>query len=158
MVLHFNRLILIFLLLLISLPALALTAKQEEEVGRIGSLRVEELAKRVQSRLETKYPHENWDAYHFPPYVYTSKPVEMAYKVATKKPQLLRKVKCLCYCEEAKGHENLLYCFYKGGVVRGGFDPHAVGCSLCYTQTLLAFMWSEIGVPGEEINEILTKK
>jgi hypothetical protein len=158
MILPFARLITVFLLLVISLPASALTDQQEVEIARIGSLSVEELAGLVESRLQEKYPREDWDDHRFPHYVYTSKPVEIAYKVATKKPELIREVKCLCYCEDAKGHENLLYCFYKGGVVRGSFDPHAVGCSLCYTQTLLAFMWSEIGVPDEEINEIMTKK
>lgn len=148
--------LLIPLLAILSLPALAMDKKQEREFHRVSIMPLDELTEHAQAALKKRYPDEKWEAFRFPDYVFTNESTEAAYKIAVKKPELLAKIKCYCPCE-ALGHKSLLYCFFKNGEPPI-FDKHAVFCVTCYSEALLAFLWSETGATDDEIIEGMKKK
>lgn len=146
----------ILLLLALSTYAFALDKGREKEFRRISNMTTEELATQAHDALKRKYPGEKWESYRFPDYVFSSEAVEAAYKIAVKRPDLLAKIHCYCPCEEI-GHKNLLHCFFKNGEP-GVFDKHAVFCTICYSEAMLAFLWAELGATDQEIIEGMKKK
>jgi hypothetical protein len=147
---------LIALLMGHSIPAFAMDKKQEREFHRISVLSLDELTELAQAALKKRYPDEKWEIYHFPDYVFRNESVEAAYKIAVKRPGLLAKIRCYCPCEQI-GHKNLLHCYFKNGEP-GVFDKHAVFCSTCYAEALLAFLWAELGATDPEIIEGMKRK
>ncbi len=144
---------LVFVLVLATLfEGTAFSLDKEKEFKEIGKMDLKELAIRANAALEKKYPGENWEKYNFPKFVYISEPVQTAYKIAVKRPELLAKFPCYCFCEQM-GHKNLSYCFLKNGVVEGKFDDHASGCNICVAQAMTAFLWEEIGVGEAEMQK-----
>ena len=105
-----------------------------------------ELAARVKAALEKKYPNEKWEKYHFPKNVYIKDEVTMGYRIAVKEHELLAKLKCYCPCGETLHHENLSWCYLKKGSLKQGFDLHAAGCNTCNAESMMAFLWNDIGV------------
>lgn len=137
--------------------ALALSNEQQTEFDRIMSLGMADLTSEARALLDDKYPDEDWAAYKFPQYVYTSDSVEFGYMIAVKHPDLLAKVPCYCFCD-AMGHENLLHCFLKKSIFGKKFDPHAAECTICYGQAMLAFLWADLGAADETIQKGMDKK
>ncbi len=135
----------------LSIPVFAMDMKQKKEFDRILTMSLAELTKYANNGLQKEYPGEKWEAYRFPDYVFTNESVETGYKIAVKKPELLSKIHCYCACDLA-GHKNLLDCFLKGGK-QGEYDNHASFCLTCYTQAILAFLWSNLGAADREIME-----
>lgn len=145
---------------------LGLDATQEKEFNRISQLDMADLTNEAARLLERQYPDEDWDRYRFPSYVFTSRSVEVGYKIAAKQPQLLGGsgpgarepgIPCYCFCD-AMGHKNLLHCFWKDGKAGGVFDDHAAGCNICYGQAMLAFLWHNIGATDQEIYAATQKR
>lgn len=147
-------------------PAFALDEAQQQEFDRILHLKMADLTEEAARLLDKKYPDEDWDAYRFPPFVFSSESVEVGYKIAVKEPELLgdpgiavkeESIPCYCFCD-AMGHKNLLYCFWKEGKAGGEFDDHAASCNICYGQAMLAFLWADLGADREEIRNGMEKK
>lgn len=149
-------LFLVALLACLSFPALAMDQKQEKEFRRLSRMSLDDLTEHAKAALTKRYPEERWETYRFPEFVFANESVEMAYRIAVKRPELLAKVRCYCPCGDV-GHKNLLYCFYKDGKP-GIFDKHASFCLVCYTEAMLAFSWAELGATEREIVEGMKKK
>lgn len=130
--------------------AAAMTDEQQRAFDRIGGLGMEELTGEAAALLERKYPDEDWAHYRFPDYVHASEPVTVGYRIAAKEPYDLKVTMCYCFCD-AMGHDSLLNCFWKDGRVGGAFDEHGAGCTICYGQAMLAFLWKNLGASDEEI-------
>jgi hypothetical protein len=113
----------ILFMLFITPSAFGMNEEQAKEFDRIANLRMPQLTEEAVKALERKYPDEDWSAYDFPQFVYTSDSTEIAYKIAVKEPELLSGIVCYCFCERM-GHESLVYCFFKEGKAGGEFDPH----------------------------------
>ena len=143
------RLVALLAALAVALPAAALDEAGQREFRRIGALKPNQLLFRAKGEVEKAFPGEEWKSYGFPRYVYTDESVETGYKIAVKRPELLAKVPCACFCD-AMGHKSLAYCFLKGGRP-GDFDDHASTCNICVTQAMLSFLWSRIGANDTEI-------
>ncbi len=126
--------------------------EKEKEFKAIGKMDEKMLASRVKMGLDKKYPGEDWEKYKFPKFVYISEPVQIAYKIAVKKSELLAKFPCYCFCE-SMGHKNLAYCFLQNGVAGGKFDDHASTCNICVAQAMMAFLWDEIGITEAEMQQ-----
>ncbi|MBI1921028.1 MAG: hypothetical protein HYS23_08110 [Geobacter sp.] len=88
-----------------------------------------------------------------PEYVFKSAPIYTAYRIATKKPDILRRYPCYCGCEE-QNHTDLLHCFLKDGKA-GAYEPHASTCPTCVGEALLVFLWTELGATYGEITGAL---
>ena len=112
------------------------------------------LTARAKTVLDKKYPGEKWEKYKFPKFVYISDPVQTAYKIAVKRPELLAKFLCYCFCE-GMGHKNLSYCFWKKGQVGGKFDDHASDCNICVAQAMMAFLCEGIGATDAEMQKAM---
>ena len=138
------------ILLLAVFFAVPATAVDQQEFDRILHLNMEDLTAEASALLEKKYPEEDWDAFKFPKFVFSSDPVETGYRIAVKEPEMLRKIPCYCFCD-AMGHKNLLDCFLKDGKVGGKYDDHAVSCNICYGQAMFALLWQNAGATDEEI-------
>lgn len=141
-------------LLFTSFYPLPASAAEREEFERILHLRMPDLTEESMALLEKKYPDENWDAWKFPRYVFTSDPIETGYRIAVKEPDLLSRIPCYCFCD-AMGHRHLLHCFLKDN---GKFDDHAVSCNICFGQAMLAFLWQEAGAGEAEILSGMERK
>lgn len=126
-------------LILLLASALASFGADQKEFDRILNAKMADLTRESRATLEQRHPGEDWDAWKFPKYVYTSDAVETGYRIAVKEPELLRPIPCYCFCDEM-GHKNLLHCFLKKGKERK-YDDHAVTCNICYGQAMLAFLW-----------------
>lgn len=137
------------LVLLIVSEGTLFSSTKEMEFDAIGKLNLKQLTSRAKAALDKKYPGENWEKYRFPKYVYIHEAVETAYKIAVKRPELLAKFPCYCFCQDM-GHKNLAYCFLEKGAV-GKFDDHASSCNICVTQALAALLWDEIGATEGEM-------
>ncbi|CAG1007525.1 hypothetical protein ANAEL_03547 [Anaerolineales bacterium] len=144
------------LLVCISVSAFAMDKKQEKEFHRIFVMSLDELTEYARAALTKRYPDEKWEGHRFPDYVFTNESVEAAYKIAVKRPELLAKIHCYCPCEQI-GHKNLLHCFFKNGEP-GVFDKHAVFCTICYGEAMLAFLWAELEATDQEIIEGMKKR
>jgi hypothetical protein len=140
--------------------------RQQKEFGRIAALKMADLTREAAVLLEKKYPDEDWDAWKFPSFVFTSESVEVGYKIAVKESGLLgnpdiavkeKSIPCYCFCD-AMGHKSLLHCFWKEGKPGGKFDDHAAGCNICYGQAMLAFLWKNLGASDQEILKGMEKK
>ncbi len=129
----------------------AFAQSNEKEFNSIAKMDLKQLASKAKVGLDKKYPGEDWEKYKFPKFVYISEPVQVAYKIAVKEPQLLANFQCYCFCE-AMGHKNLSYCFLKGGA-QGKFDDHASTCNICVAQAMMAFLWEEIGATEAEMQK-----
>jgi hypothetical protein len=152
---HPKRVVLAFVLVLaILFEGTAFALDREKDFREIGKMDLKALASRAKVGLEKKYPGENWGKYNFPKFVYISEPVQVAYKIAVKRPELLATFPCYCFCEQM-GHKNLSYCFLKKGVVEGKFDDHASGCNICVAQAMMAFLWDEIGATEAEMQKAM---
>lgn len=149
-------LVLIALLVGLSIPVLAMDKKQEKEFHRISRMSLDELTEYANAALVKRYPDEKWEVHRFPDYASRNESIEAAYKIAVKRPELLAKIHCYCPCEQI-GHKNLLHCFFKNGEP-GVFDKHAVFCTICYGEAMLAFAWTELGATDLEIVEAMKKK
>ena len=145
--------------LLFTLPAFAMSKEAEGRFKIIMDMSLEELGQASTKLLNVEYPDTDWTSYNFPNYVYGDLATEMAYKVAVKNSRLLGIVNvsddgivipCYCTCDSF-GHDNLLYCFYKNGDMKDGFDEHGAQCAVCIRQALLAFLWSDLGATHKEI-------
>ncbi len=112
-----------FLIVLLALPAYAMTSEQKKEFDRIANLKMSELTEEAIKAFEKKYPNEDWSRYNFPQFVFTNDATETAYKIAVKEPGLLSKITCYCFCDRM-GHQSLLYCFVQDGKPGGEFDRH----------------------------------
>jgi hypothetical protein len=147
--------ILIFaLILFILFQGPVLSADKEKEFKEIGKMDLKELTSRAKTVLDKKYPGENWEKQRFPKFVYISDPVQTAYKIAVKNPELLAKFPCYCFCE-SMGHKNLSYCFLQKGEAAGKFDDHASSCNICVAQAMMAFLWEEIGATDAEMQKAM---
>jgi hypothetical protein len=153
---YFVTCILAIVLVSSAVPSSALNKEQEREMDRTVKLTMAELTVEARAALEKKYPQENWEAYHFPKFVFTSNAVEAGYKIAVKYPELLSKLPCYCFCD-TMGHRNLAYCFLKDGKPEGGYDDHASQCNICYGEAMFAFLWTELGATDKDILEKLKK-
>ena len=67
---------------------------REKDFKEIGKMDLKTLASTAKMGLDRKYPGEDWEKYKFPKFVYISEPVQTAYKIAVKKPELLAKFPC----------------------------------------------------------------
>ncbi len=134
----------------------SLSEDKQKEFEAIGKLTPRELAPLAKAALEKKYPNENWDKYHFPNFVYLKDEVTAGYKIAVKEPELLAKFPCYCFCE-TMGHKNLSYCYLKGGKLTKGFDPHAAGCNTCNGESMMAFLWNEMGTDLPKMQEAVKR-
>lgn len=143
-------------MLILSVGAFAMDRKQNAEFTRIMHMPLDKITALAKDSLKRKYPDEDWKGYHFPGFVFTNESVETGYKIAVKKPKLIAKIPCYCKCE-LTGHRNLLDCFLKGGKP-GIYDNHASFCLICYSQAILAFLWSDLGATDREIIEGMEKK
>ena len=132
----------------------AFSQQREKELKEIGKMDMKTLASRAKMGLDRKYPGEDWEKYKFPKFVYINEPVQTAYKIAVKKPELLAKFPCYCFCE-SMGHKNLAYCFLKNGVAEGKYDDHASTCNICFSQAMMAFLWEEIGASEAEMQKAM---
>ncbi len=126
--------------------------ERDKEMKQIGKMDLKQLASRAKIALDKKYPGEDWEKYKFPKFVFISEPVQIAYKIAVKEPQLLAKFPCYCFCE-SMGHKNLSYCFLVKGGAEGKFDDHASTCNICVAQAMMAFLWEEIGATEAEMHK-----
>lgn len=85
------------------------------------------------------------DAMPFPPTLDPAKferaDVRAAYQVAKEIPEVLAQQPCYCYCER-QGHRGLLDCFR---------TEHAVTCSICIKEALLAGQMHHAGKTAEQI-------
>lgn len=140
-----------------ALPATALDTGQKKEFHRIMNFTMGTLIKRSKATMERKYPEEEWDDYHFPSYVYTNDAVEIGYKIAAKEPETLVVATCACFCDEI-GHTSLAHCFLKQGKRSAGYDEHAVDCTICLRQAMMAFLWADLGATDREIQEGMLEK
>jgi len=138
-------------------PAAAMSPAQQKEFDRIMRLGMDGLTEESSKLLDDKYPDENWDQYNFPEFVYSSKSVEIGYKIAVKEPQVLSINRCYCFCD-TMGHGSLLSCFWKDGKVGGSFDDHASGCNICYGEAMISFLTKNLGASDAEIQQGLAKK
>ena len=138
----------------IFLPTHAISGNTEAQFKNIMNMSLEQLGDVSVKILYEKHPNTDWGAYNFPDYVYDDQATEMAYKVAVTNSTLLGLVNvsdeeivipCYCTCDSF-GHDNLLYCFYKNGDLKDGFDNHGAQCAVCIRQALLAFLWDDLGV------------
>lgn len=143
-------------LLFVGLPKPA-NADQEQDFERILNMSMDDLTEQSQNLLDEKYPDEDWDAYDFPDYVYTSDSVETGYMIAVKEPELLKHFKCYCFCD-VMGHTDLRWCFLKEGDLDKGFDEHGSGCNICYGQAMMALLWQDAGIPPEKMVQGFEKK
>ncbi len=125
--------------------------KAFNEIGKTG---LTQLTSRARAALDKRYPGEDWEKYKFPKYVYIHESVQTAYQIAAKKPELLAKFPCYCFCEPM-GHKNLAYCFLEKGAAGGRWDEHASACNICVTQAMQAFLWDEIGATEAEIQKAI---
>ncbi|RPJ04416.1 MAG: hypothetical protein EHM36_10695 [Deltaproteobacteria bacterium] len=132
----------------------AFSSDKEREMKEIGKMDIKALASRAKAALDKKYPGENWEKYKFPKYVYIQEAVQIAYKIAVKRPELLAKFPCYCFCE-GMGHKNLAYCFLEKGEAGGKFDDHASTCNICFAQAMMAFLWEEIGASEAEMQKAM---
>ena len=157
---------LLVLFAVLGAPAFAQNTDRQKDFDRIMNLSMADLTDQAARLLEKKYPDEDWDAFDFPTFVFTSDSVEVGYKIAVKEPELLgnpdiavkeQGIPCYCFCD-AMGHKSLLHCFWKDGKPRGKFDDHAAGCNICYGQAMLAFLWKDLGASEKEILQGMEKK
>jgi hypothetical protein len=141
------------------LSAQAMRGEAEAQFKIVMDMPLGQLGQLSAEVLNETYPDANWVSYNFPDYVYGDQATEMAYKVATQNSSLLGIVNvgdegivipCYCTCDSF-GHDNLLYCFYKNGNPKEGFDDHGAHCAVCIRQALLAFLWNDLGATHEEI-------
>ncbi len=146
----------VLFLVCLSVPAFAMDEKQGSDFNSFYQMSLGELTKHAKSTLEKKYPHENWELFRFPAFVFTNDSVETAYKIAVKNPELLAKILCYCSCDTV-GHKNLRDCFLKKGKP-DEFDNHASYCVTCYTQAMLAFLWAELGATDHMILEGMKRR
>jgi hypothetical protein len=161
------RIIVISMLaLLLSHPSFAMTNEEERRFKIITNMSLEELGQTASKILNVDYPDTDWATYNSPNYVYVDLATEMAYKVAVKNSRLLGIVNvsddgivipCYCTCDSF-GHDNLLYCFYKNGDLKDGFDNHGAQCAVCVRQALLAFLWNDLGASHDEIMKGMKEK
>jgi hypothetical protein len=147
-------LLIVVLVLSVLLEGTAFSSDRVKEIKDIGKMELKELTFRSKVTLDKKYPGENWEKYKFPKFVYISEPVQTAYKVAVRNPELLSKFLCYCFCE-GMGHKNLSYCFLEKGVADGKFDDHASDCNICVAQAMMAFLWAEIGATDAEMQKAM---
>jgi hypothetical protein len=165
-----GKIILLTVLVTVSLfvPGIAFCLDQQRqmEFDRIFKLNIADLTREAALLLNKKYPDEDWNAYRFPSFVFTSEATEVGYKIAAKEPQSLggteiavkeQRLPCFCSCE-AFGHKSLLHCFWQAGKVGGKFDDHAAGCVICYGQAMLAFLWKNLGASDADIIKGMEKK
>lgn len=137
-----GKIVLLTVLVSVSLfaPGIAfcLDEQRQMEFDRIFKLNIADLTREAALLLNKKYPDEDWNAYRFPSFVFTSEPVEVGYKIAAKEPQSLggteiavkeQRLPCYCSCE-AFGHKSLLHCFWQAGKVGG--EIRRPRCRLCY--------------------------
>jgi hypothetical protein len=153
---NFFAFISVFLFVHLS-SAFGLDAAKQKEMERIMHLKLPELNIEAKALLDAKYPNEDWDAYNFPPFVYTSDIIATGYKVAVKRPEILKLTFCYCFCD-AMGHTSLLSCFWKDGKVGGSFDNHAASCNVCIGQALQALLVYELGASEEEVDKMMEKR
>ena len=163
---RFQRDLLIFCICLLPVSAMAMDETTQQRFNAIMQMKMAELTTATEALLEQRYPDHDWEQYDFPGYVYTSDAVEMGYRIAVIKPELLGQIHpeqteqgipCYCFCD-AMGHRDLLACFLKGGKVDNGYDDHAANCNICYGQAMLAFLWEDAGASHEEILVGMKKK
>ena len=113
-----------------------------------------ELSVQGKALLNKKHSQENWEAYHFPKFVFTSSAVKTGYKIAVKNPDMLSKLPRYCFCN-TMGHQSLAYCFLKDGKLGDGYDDHASNCNICYGEAMFAFLWTDLGATDKDILEKL---
>ncbi len=142
-----------FLFALLS-SAFAVDEKTPKEIDSIMHASPPELNAKASALLEKKYPDEDWDAYNFPSFVYTSDEIETGYKIAVKEPQLLKQTFCYCFCD-SMGHASLLSCFWKDGKVGGAFDSHGAYCNICITQAMQALLVYDLGASEKEVDKLM---
>jgi hypothetical protein len=157
-----HRLIIVLTVVFIGLssqPTQAMSSEAEAKFKIIMDMSLDQLGQTSSEVLGEMHPNTDWASYNFPDYIYDDKATETAYKVAVKNRSLLGTVNvsdeeiiipCYCTCDSF-GHDNLLYCFYKNGDMKDGFDEHGAQCAVCIRQALLAFLWSDLGATHKEI-------
>ena len=125
----------------------------------IMDMSLKQLGQASEKVLDEKHLNTDWASYNFPDYVFDDQATEIAYKVAVTNSNLLGIVNvrdegivipCYCTCDSF-GHDNLLYCFYKNGDPKEGFDEHGAQCAVCIRQALLVFLWNDLGATHEEV-------
>jgi hypothetical protein len=72
-----------------------------------------------------------------------------AYRVASKKPDLLDHMYCYCYCSRSIGHKSLLSCFT---------DNHAANCGICQDQAFYANSLDNQGYDIAQVRKAVDKK
>jgi hypothetical protein len=72
-----------------------------------------------------------------------------AYRVASKKPELLDAMYCYCYCSRSIGHKSLLSCFT---------DNHAANCGICQQRAFYANSLDEKGYDIAKVRTAVDKK
>jgi len=152
-------LILTVFMIFVSIPVFSMNIESQKRFNQIMGMTLDKLGNASASLMKRERPETNWRTYKFPKYVFENQATEMSYKVSVIKPELLgivdiheenKVIPCYCTCEEF-GHKNLLYCFYKDGEIKNGFDEHGAQCLICIRQALLAFLWNDLGATHAEI-------
>ncbi len=72
-----------------------------------------------------------------------------AYRVASKKPDLLDHMYCYCYCSNSIGHKSLLSCFT---------DDHAANCGICQDQAFYADSLDKQGYDIAQVRQAVDKQ
>lgn len=72
-----------------------------------------------------------------------------AYRVASKKPDLMDAMYCYCYCSRSIGHKSLLSCFT---------DNHAANCGICQEQAFYASSLDKKGYDIAQVRKAVDKK
>lgn len=72
-----------------------------------------------------------------------------AYRIASKKPDLLDHMYCYCYCSIGHGHKSLLSCFT---------DSHAANCGICQDQAFYADSLDKKGFDIAQVRKAVDKK
>lgn len=149
--------LLLGLLMLVSaVPARALDPGKQADFDAVMRMDMPTLTAKAGAILDREYPDEDWDRYRFPSYVFTSDPVEIGYKIAVKRPELLKGITCYCFCQ-VMGHDSLYNCFVKkGDPIR--FDDHASGCNICYGEAMMALIWDDMGASAVDISQGMAKR
>lgn len=140
-------------LLFLLQPQVTFSVDKQKEFEAIGKMNTEQLIPKAKALLEKKYPKEDWEKYHFPNFVFLKEGATIAYKIAAKEGDFLANFHCYCSCEKYLGHKNLSWCMLKKGKLSNGFEPHGVVCNTCFDESMMVFLWEDLGIDLPKMQE-----
>jgi len=106
-----RKLIFLFIIVLVLLPAVSACSSAQPNKVHLNMMSMEQMPAEVQSAPVS---------------------VQTAYQFAAANPGVLRDIPCYCGCGNV-GHTSNYSCYVSSEAVNGqlSFDPHALGCSIC---------------------------